>query len=135
VSDSPPGGSARGLRGALAVLGGSLLGLLHTRLSLVAVELDEARERAFARVVMVAVAALGFGFALFGASALIVIAFWDTNRIAALCAVILAYLVIGVAALWRLSALGKSEGPPFAETIAQFERDRSWLAGKPGDDT
>jgi uncharacterized membrane protein YqjE len=134
VSDGPPGGSSRGLRGAVGALGGALLGLLHTRLSLVAVEFDEARERAFDRAIMVLVAAVSFGFALLGASALVVIAFWETNRIAALCVVILVYLVIGLVALWRLSALGTNEGSPFAETIAQFERDRAWLAGKPGGD-
>jgi uncharacterized membrane protein YqjE len=122
------------LRGAVSALVGALLGLLHTRLSLMAVELDELRDRTLDRAVTVLVAVLCFGFAVFGASALVVIAFWETNRVAALCGVILAYLVIGLLALWRLSAMGKDERPPFAETIAQFERDRAWLTGKPGDD-
>ncbi len=118
----------------MGALGTALLGLLHTRLSLAAVEFDEVRDRTFARMVIILVAVLCFAFALFGASALVVIAFWETNRIAALCGVILAYVVIGLVALWRLSVLGRTEGSPFAETIAQFERDRAWLAGKPGDD-
>jgi uncharacterized membrane protein YqjE len=130
----PPGRPSRGLRGAVEALGGALLGLVHTRLSLAAVELDEVRERAVERLVIVLVAVLCFAFAVLGASALIVVAFWDTNRIAALCVLILGYVAIGLFALWRLAARGKAERPPFAETIAQFERDRVWLTGKPGQD-
>ena len=130
----PPGRPSRGLRGAVEALGGALLGFLHTRLSLAAVELDEARERTVERLVIVFIAVLGFAFAVLGASALVVIAFWETNRIAALLVVIFAHVAIGLFALWRLSARGRTERPPFAETIAQFERDRVWLTGKPGDD-
>ena len=130
----PRGRSSRGFRGAVEALGGALLGLLHTRLSLAAVELDEVRQRALERLVIVLVAAVCFTFALLGASALVVVAFWDTNRVAALCVLILVYIVVGLLALWRLSARGKTERPPFAETIAQFERDRVWLTGKAGED-
>jgi uncharacterized membrane protein YqjE len=122
------------LRGAVEALGGALLGLLHTRLSLAAVELDEVRERAVERLILVLIAVLCFAFAVLGASALVVVAFWDTNRIAALSIVILVYVAVGLFALWRLAARGRIERPPFAETIAQFERDRVWLTGKAGDD-
>ena len=118
----------------MEALGGALLGFLHTRLMLAAVELDEVRERTVERLVIIVIAVLCFAFALLGASALVVVAFWDTNRVAALCVVILAYVVIGLFALWRLAARGRSERPPFAETIAQFDRDRVWLTGKSGDD-
>ena len=118
----------------MEALGGALLGLVHTRLSLISLELDEARERTVASLVIVLVAVLCFAFAVLGASALVVIAFWETNRIAALCGVIVAYVLIGFVALWRLSVRARTGGPPFAETIAQFERDRAWLAGKPGGD-
>ena len=134
VSGIPPGRPSRGLRGAVGALGGALLGLLHTRLSLAAVELDEARENAVERLIIVLVAVLCFAFALLGASALVVVAFWDTNRIAALSIVILVYVAIGLFALWRLAARGRTDRPPFAETIAQFERDRAWLVGRAGED-
>ena len=134
MSDASPGGPSRGLRGALHALFAALLGLVETRLSLVSLELDEGMERVVARLVLVLVAALCFAFALFATSALVVALFWETNRIAALCGVALVYAVIGLVALWRLAALRKAAGPPFAETIAQFARDRAWLSGKPGDD-
>lgn len=133
MSDGAPGGTSRGLRGAVGALGGALLELVHTRLSLAALEFDEARDRTIASLVFVAVAILAFGFALLGASFLVVIAYWETNRIAALVGVILTYVLIGCLALWRLSVRAKADGPVFAETIAQFERDRAWFTSKPGD--
>ena len=129
----PPGRPSRGLRSAVEALGAAVLGLLHTRLELAAVELDEVRQRAIERLVFVLVAVLCFAFAVLGASALVVVAFWDTNRIAALTIVIVVYVAIGLFALWRLAARSRTDRPPFAETIAQFERDRVWLAGKAAD--
>ena len=133
MSEGTPVRSPRSLRGAAGELGAALLGLTHTRLSLIALEFDEVRGRTVERLVIVLVAVLCLAFALLCASALVVVVFWETNRIAALCGVTLAYLVIGLVLLWRLSVRGKTEGPPFAETIAQFERDRVWLASKSGD--
>ena len=133
ASTVPPHRPSRGLRGAVEALGGAILGLLHTRLSLAAVELDEVRERAIERLVFVLVAVLCFAFAVLGVSALVVVAFWDTNRIAALAILILFYVAVGLFALWRLAVRGRTERLPFAETIAQFERDRVWLSGKSGE--
>ena len=87
MSDGTPGGSGRGLRGALTELGASLLGLAHTRLELAAVEFDEVIERTVARLVLLLVALMSFAFALLAASTLFVVIFWDTHPIAALCAV------------------------------------------------
>jgi len=118
----------------LRELGTSALGLAQTRLELAALEFDEVRSRTLERMVLVAIAVLGFGFAVLAASALVVVVFWDTNRIAALCGVTLAYLLIGLLALWRLSTRRRAEGTPFAGTLAEFERDRAWLAGQWGED-
>ena len=134
MSDGTPGGSGRGLRGALTELGTSLLGLAHTRLELVTVEFDEVIERTVARLVLLLAALLSFAFALLAASTLFVVIFWDTHPIAALCAVALAYLLIGLFALWRLSARSRTGAPPFAATLAEFERDRAWLTDRFGGD-
>ena len=127
------GRPSRGFRGAAGALGEALLGLLQTRVSLAAVEFHEIRQRALERLIIVLVAAVCFAFALLGASALIVVLFWDTNRVGALGVLVLVYIVVGLLALWRLGARSKTERPPFAETIAQFERDRVWLTGKAGE--
>jgi uncharacterized membrane protein YqjE len=126
--------SRRGLRTAAAQLGGTLLGLGRTRLELAAVEFEEARARATERLVLALIAGLCFALAVLAASMLVVVLFWDTHRIAALCAVTIVYALLGFVALWRLALQKKSEAPAFAATLAELERDREWLANRFGGD-
>ena len=135
MSDGTPGGSGQGLRAALARLGVALLGLLHTRLELAAVELGEERARIVGSLILALVAVLSFASALLAVSALVVVWFWDTHRIAALCGVVIAYLLVGLVALWRLSSDRKADAQPFATTLAELERDRAWVAEKLGGDS
>ena len=65
---------------------------------------------------------------------LVVVLFWDTHRIAALCAVTIVYALLGLVALWRLAVQRKAETPAFAATLAELERDREWLASRFGGD-
>ena len=121
------------MRGALAQLGAALLGLAQTRLELVTLEVDEARTRATEQVVLILVAGVFFAFALLAASALVVVLLWDTYRVAALGGVTVAYLVLGLIALWRLSVKRQAASPAFARTLAELERDRAWVAEQFGD--
>jgi uncharacterized membrane protein YqjE len=130
VNDGTPPRSRRGLRGAVAQFAAALLGLGRTRLELAAVEFEEARNRAGDRLVLVFVAGVFFAFALLAASLLVVVLFWDTYRIAALCAVTIGYVLLGLAALWRLAVHKKNDTPAFAATLAELERDREWLASR-----
>jgi len=121
------------MRGALAHLGSALVGLLRTRLELAALEFGEARRNTAERFVLILIAAVCFAFALLAASALIVVLYWDTNRIAALGGIAIAYLLVGLGALWRFSIKKRASASPFAGTLAELERDRAWLAGELGD--
>jgi uncharacterized membrane protein YqjE len=122
--------STTGLRGALAQLGASSLALLRTRLALASLEFDEERERRTNDLILVGVAAVSFAFALFAASALIVVVFWETHRVGVLAVVALTYLLIGLVALWRIDVRRRTHAPPFAATLAELERDRQWLAAR-----
>jgi len=130
VTAGTPPRSRGDLRGAVGRLATALLEFARTRAELAAVELEEARARASENLVLVLVAAAAFGFALLAASMLIVVLFWDTYRITALCVMTLVYFLIGVVALWRLSQHKKSDPPAFAGTLAELERDRAFLASR-----
>jgi len=133
VSDDTPGaGPAVELRGAVAQLGASLLALVRTRLELASVEFSEERERMQDRLVLLAVAIVGFAFGLLAASAFVVVCFWDTYRLPALAGVTLFYAAIGAAAVWRLNAGRRGDPPPFAATLAELERDCEGLTRKTG---
>ena len=129
TADTPPR-SRRDLRGAVGRVATALLEFGRTRVELAAVEFEEARARASENLVLVLVAAAAFGFALLAASMLIVVLFWDTYRITALCVMTLVYFLIGVIALWRLSQHKKADLPAFVATLAELERDRAFLAGR-----
>lgn len=125
-AESPLGG---GLRGALEQFGASMLGLIRTRLELASLEFAEERERTMRRVILLVVAALFCASAAVAASGLVVLYFWETNRVAALAAVALWYLAIGVGAILKLRASFRSAPSPFTQTVAEFKRDGEWISG------
>jgi uncharacterized membrane protein YqjE len=130
----PESTSTGGLRGALARIGVSFLDLVRTRLELAALEFTEQRERAKSGLLLLLIAVFFVSFAILTASALIVVIFWDTHRLAALAAVAAGHLLIGVIALWRLKVSERSASAPFAQTLAEFERDRQWVTGEARDE-
>ncbi len=133
MTDGTPPRARRGLKGAAADLAAALLGLGQTRLELAAVEFEEARARTTQNLALVMVAALCFAFALLAASLLVVVLFWETHRIPALCGVTVVYALVALLAVWRLAERKKTHAPAFAATIAELERDRAWLASRFGD--
>ena len=126
--DPAPSARRDGIRGALAELADALVTLVHTRVELATIEFSEQRDRAAARVALLVVAAIGFTVAWLAVCALVVAEFWDTHRLAALGGVVLFHLAIGLIAIWRARVWGRGDGPPFAATLAEFERDREWIA-------
>ena len=125
-AESPLGG---GLRGAMEQLGTSMLELIRTRLELASIEFAEERDRTMRRIVLLVVAALFCASAAVAASGLVVLYFWETNRVAALAAVALWYFAIGVGAILKLRASFRSAPSPFTQTVAEFKRDGEWISG------
>ncbi|MBK7081667.1 MAG: phage holin family protein [Betaproteobacteria bacterium] len=127
-ADAPGGGRQPGLRGALGRLAESGLALLRTRAELAALEFAESRDRARNQLVLGAIVGGALAFAWAGLCALVVVAFWDTHRLAALAAIVVVHLIVAAIAWSRLHA-AHADGPaPFAQTLAELERDRQWLA-------
>jgi uncharacterized membrane protein YqjE len=130
---SERGAPPRGLGNALGQLAAAAVDLLRTRAELAALEFDEARDLAKDRITLLVVGLGCLAMATLGATAFVVVYFWDTYRLAALGAVTLAYLLAGVLALWRFSVHRQNDPKPFAATIAELERDRAWLSGDVGE--
>ena len=131
MSESAPGTAPTvGLRRALARAGAATLNLLRTRLELASVEFAEERERAKSRVVLIVVAGLFLAFGVLAASALVVLLFWDTHRVAAMVGVTIVHFAIGIGAFLKLQAAGRDAPSPFAATLAELERDHEWLSGE-----
>ena len=61
--------------------------------------------------------------AIVGFSALLVVLFWDSARVAVIAALAAFYLLIGLWCAHRLRTLVRSAPPLFESTIAELERD------------
>jgi uncharacterized membrane protein YqjE len=122
------------LRSALSRLTDAALTLLRTRGELAALDFAEERARAKRSALTLAVAVLLAAFALGGIGAWVVVYFWDAGRLTAIALVTLAYALLAFV-LWRVDcARNAAAAPPFAATLAEFEKDREWLArqARPG---
>jgi uncharacterized membrane protein YqjE len=115
------------LRGALAKLADAMLGLLRTRLELVAVEYTEERDRIASQLVLLLVGMGCLLFGLFFAAFAVIAYFWDTHRITAILAVAALFAVIGAGLLWRRAEVSSTSPVPFGASIAELEKDRAAL--------
>ena len=119
----------RSLRGIVARLGASLLGLVRSRLELASIEFAEERNRIQQQLVLLVAASGLLMFGVLFAAMWVVVYFWDTNRLTAIAIVALVFAAAGAALLLVRSQAARSAPTPFSATIAEFERDRVALAG------
>ena len=116
------------LRGSLAKLADAMLGLLRTRLELVAVEYTEERDRIARQLVLLLVGLGCLLFALFFAAFAIIAYYWDTYRITAILGVAAFFVVIGAGLLWRRAEVSSTSPVPFGASVAELEKDRAAIA-------
>jgi uncharacterized membrane protein YqjE len=129
VSDYLPGARRDpGLRGALGRLAESGLALVRTRAELAALEFAESRDRARDQLVLAAILGVALAFAWAALCAWVVVALWDTYRLLALGAIVVFHLVVAAVAWLRLRSAKATSSAPFAQTLAELDRDRQWLA-------
>ncbi|GGC79478.1 phage holin family protein [Undibacterium terreum] len=109
----------------------TLLDILHTRLELVSVEVEEELARYATYLVVVLIAMFCAGIAVLIGILLIIALFWDSYRFQVLLALIVVFA--GSAAglgLWLRQAI-RSKPRLFAHTLAELGKDKSML--RPGD--
>ena len=119
-------------RHAAARLADSVLALTRTRAELAAVEFAEEGERLKRSAMILVGAVFMLSFALVGVAAWVVVFFWDTHRLEAIAAVTLAFAAIGAGLLWWDFVRVREAPAPFSATLAEFEKDRGWLAKRTG---
>jgi len=124
---SPSSGS--GLIDSLRNLGATFLALIRTRAELVAVELEEEKERRKEMLVLALVVALFGGLGLLLVGFFFVVLFWDSYRLSAIGAVTVLYLGIGAWAMVRLQEKIRNRPRIFAATLSEFGNDLEALRG------
>ncbi len=102
--------------------------IAHTRLQLLANEIEEGKLR-FGQVVLFAVVALlFFALGVIFLTLLIIVQFWDTHRVMAIAGVVVVYLLLG--ALFGAMALKRARAGSglFSDSLRELARDRDRLS-------
>jgi uncharacterized membrane protein YqjE len=112
---------------SLRRLGASLLALGRIRFELLALELQEEKERLAALLFWAVLSALLAGFGLVFVALWITAAFWDEHRLAALAAFSLLFLLGCGFGVLRLRRLLAQDAAPFSTSLAELRADEDGL--------
>ncbi|WP_240264617.1 phage holin family protein [Pseudomonas aeruginosa] len=114
-------------RPSLRRFGAAFLGLLHGHVELFGIELQEQKANTL-RLLLFAGLALVFALLLLvGLSLLVLIVFWDTNRLAAALGLCLFYVIGSLFCGWCLYQSINDESSPFSATLEELANDRERL--------
>ncbi|MDX3904754.1 MAG: phage holin family protein [Pigmentiphaga sp.] len=117
------------LLSSLRTLAATCVGILRTRLELVAIELAEEKSRLMGMLLVALAALLCLTLGLMMFSFLIVVVFWDTEyRHLAIALVGAAYLLVGLVMLFMVRRQASHAPIAFDDTLAELQRDRDMLA-------
>ena len=106
---------------------GILVGMVRTRLNLLAIELMEEKSRIWLMLVLTALALIFASMALLMLSLLVIVALWDDNRLLAIGGLLAFYVAATAGALlflWRKAKMGSSL---FSGTLGELAKDSDAL--------
>lgn len=116
-------------------LSASVIGILHTRLALAAVEIEEELTRFSSYLLWSLVAFFCAGIAVLLGVLLIVAFFWDTHRLEVLLSLLAFFSGIALLLGWRLRQAIQSKPRLLAFTLDELKRDMSGLRGETDEQT
>lgn len=115
------------MSGPVRRLGASLLALGRIRLELLAIEVQEEKERIAALLFWAVLAALLAGFGLVFAALCISVALWETHRLAALVGGAVVFIGLAGVGVWRVRQLTGGGSTLFKTSIAELRDDAAAL--------
>lgn len=128
MEEHTPGAKSPGLLQSLRNLAATLVALLHTRLELLATELEEERLRIAQLIFWALIGLLFLTLGVLMLTVFVLIVFWDTHRVAVAAVLAGGYLAIGIVTV--LVARNKARGRSrlFSESLGQLAGDRERLS-------
>ena len=112
---------------SLSRFGAAALGLLHSHVELLGLELQEQKARSLQTLALAAFALLCAWLLLIGLSALVLIALWDDYRLQSIVGLCLLYGLLLLLSLWQLRKRLNNSANPFSATLNELARDREQL--------
>ena len=123
MSVHPTDGIVRSGRRMLAIL----VSMVRTRLDLLAIELMEEKSRIWLMVVLTALALMFAGMALIMVSLLVIVAFWDENRLLAIGGLLAFYVAACAISLLVVRHKAKLGSKLFTHTLRELAQDSEEL--------
>jgi uncharacterized membrane protein YqjE len=120
---SEEAGHTEGLLESLRGLATTFVALVQTRLEIFASEFDEERTRLARTVVLAVVAAFCLGLAVVLLVLLVVVVFWDSNRLLAIGVIAGLFALGALAALVKLRAAVRQRPKFLSATLAELHKD------------
>jgi uncharacterized membrane protein YqjE len=115
---------------SLARLAANLLGILHTRLELVSLEVEEELARYASYLLQLLVVLFCAGVAILLAILLVIAVFWDSHREAALLTLIALFGATAIGLGWRLKISLARKPRLFTHSLAELRKDSTALSGE-----
>jgi uncharacterized membrane protein YqjE len=111
----------------------SALGIAHARLELVGAELQQELSRLVALLVGSLAALFFAGLGVAFVAATVMIAAWDSHRLAAAISLAIVFLAAGAALGWRVQSRLGASTRMFDASLRELEQDRAALAASAGE--
>jgi uncharacterized membrane protein YqjE len=127
VALKEPRAGSGGLLLSLRRVGASIAAIVHSRVELVALELEREKSR-IARLVVLGVIALFFlALGAITATIFVIVLFWDSQRLVAIGFLTVLYFGIGAGVLSFLRKEAAQTKRPFSATVDELRKDRDRL--------
>jgi len=106
-----------------------LVGMVRTRLGILAIELMEEKSRIWLMLVLTALALILASMALLMLSLLVIVAFWEENRLLAIGGLLVFYVVAAGVSVLVLRHKARIGSPLFSHTLRELSKDTDELEG------
>jgi len=124
-------GEGKGLIESITRLAATLVAIAHTRLDLLATDLETDREHLLSLLMWALAALFCLGVGVLLAVLLLVVAFWDTHRLLVLGSLAGLFLAAGGAAGWFVLHIARTRPRLFATSLSELLKDRQQLISRP----
>jgi uncharacterized membrane protein YqjE len=121
---------SKGLLESLASFAATLVAIMHTRLELLSTDLEEDQAHLFSLLVLALTALFFGGVGVVLATVLLVVAFWDTDRLLVLGLLAGFFVAVGVAAGAVAMHKARTKPRPFAASLQELYKDRKQLISR-----
>jgi uncharacterized membrane protein YqjE len=115
---------------SVARLGATLLDIIHTRLELISLELEEELVRFSSYLLLSLIALFSAAIAVLLAILLLIVVFWDTHRIAVVGSLFGIFTSVAVGIAWWLRKAFRNKPRLLASSLAELRKDSAGLRGE-----